>query len=226
MCSLVSERRVKWTGLDKCVWLYLPWAESVERRGMACVRTHQAYFIPQLPLQPTSLSKDQITFLTSLATGLSVSVKPLDVAIKKFQVLCDTHVEETCRKFCVELICSSSGTKYQNHSCFFITSSGCIVLQLQIIRHANSMKPKAGFSSFLKIQFVPKSNSGIFCRIHSCQQTLATEKGLSHLERTHFGITLGSPAVMLYSSSRAVAQPTANFHTGLVSKCYASCPHW
>lgn len=62
----------------------------------------------------------------------------------------------------------------------------------------------------------------VFFRINSWQQTLATEKGLSHLERTHLGIALGSPTVMLYSSSRAVP----NFHTGLVSKCYTSCAHW
>lgn len=36
MCSLVSERRVKWTGLDKCVWLYLPWAECWEERYGMC----------------------------------------------------------------------------------------------------------------------------------------------------------------------------------------------
>lgn len=36
MCSLMSERRGKWTGLDKYVWLHLPWAKRAckERYGM------------------------------------------------------------------------------------------------------------------------------------------------------------------------------------------------
>lgn len=124
--------------------------------------------------------------------------------IREVQVHCDTHIEETCGKFFVELICSSSSTRYQSHSCCFMTPSGCIVLQLQIIRHANTMKSKVEFGSFLQIQFVPKETLVVFCRIHLCQQTLAAEKGLSHLERAHFGVTLGSPTVMLYSLSRAV----------------------
>lgn len=38
-----------------------------------------------------------------------------------------------------------------------MSPSGCTVTQLQIIRHANSMKPNAGFGGFLQSQFVPKA---------------------------------------------------------------------
>lgn len=85
--------------------------------------------------------------------------------------------------------------------------------------------PMQGLGVFCRASLCPKQ----LCfsrRIHSCQATWATETGLSRLERIHLGITLGSPTVMLYSSITAVEQPTANFPTGLVSKCYTSCPHW
>lgn len=149
---------------------------------MACVRAH---FIPQLPLQPTSPFRTQITFLTSLATGLSLVwvTAATWCCHQELQVHCDTHVEETCRKFCVELICSSSSTRYQNLSCCFTTPSGCTVLQLQIIRHANSMKPNAGSGSFLQNQFVPKAALIFFAEFINASKLWPLKKGWNSLKR-------------------------------------------
>lgn len=224
MNSLMSEWRFKWTGLDKCICI-CHGLRGLTRRGMACMRTNHAYFMPQLPLQPTSLSKNLKTFLPSSATGLSV------VWVSATTWCCHQGAPSapwhTRWRDLREVFC---GTDLQQlwHQVPKPLTLFHDPLWLYCFTTANYQavwNPMQGLGVFLQSQFVPKATL-VFCRIHSRQQTLATETGLSHLGRTPLGITLGSPTMMLHSSTRAVAQPTANVHTGLVSKCYTSCPHW
>lgn len=183
MCSLVSERRVKWTGLDKCVWLHSPWAERAckERYGMcenppsllhssAPTAAHQPLqgpdHFPYLIGQRAEYGLGWCNHMmvpsgSSKCTGTHTLERPAGSVLWNWStaVLAPgtkaTHVVSWPTLAALFYNCKLSGMLTARHS-------------------------EQGLSDFCKSSLCPKQ-LWFFCRIHSCQQTWTTEKVLSHL---------------------------------------------
>lgn len=218
----MSERRVKWAGLDKCIWLHLPWADRAcrERYGMCenppCLLHAWAPTAAHQPLQ----EPENFPCLVGHRAGLGQCKHLMwPSGSSKCSV---THTLKRPEGnllwnwFAAALAPGTKTTHVVSGPPLAALFNSCKLPGMPRV-----WNPVQGLAVFCKASLCPKQ-IWVFFRINSSQQTLATEKGLSHLERTHLGIALGSPTVMLYSSNRAVP----NFHTGLVSKCYTSCAHW